>query len=202
MIAMVVAPCLRALIRHSILLFRLCQEGFPECQTLCPNLPLCQHIHHDPRTGLEGHTTRLAIGKDVDLASEGKVVAYHGPKKLFRHRVNCLFSFVLQQTVKARKRVSIRTPLELGKVQQVKIKKKFRNSSITSIFRNFSGARGGGLEPPRTECTLEPEFEKNRSSAYRAVSPCTAKSHDISSFFGSHACKPNNRARCKKSVVC
>ena len=62
--------------------------------------------------------------------------------------------------------------------------------------------REAGLEPARPEWTLEPEFEKIRSSAYRAVSPRTAKSLDFSGFFGSHACKFSNRARCKKTVVC
>ena len=62
--------------------------------------------------------------------------------------------------------------------------------------------REAGLEPARPEWTLEPEFEKIRSSAYRSVSPRTAKSLDISSFFGPHPCKPNSRARCKKPVVC
>ena len=62
--------------------------------------------------------------------------------------------------------------------------------------------REAGLEPARPEWTLEPEFEKNRSSAYRGVSPRTAKNLDFSSFFGHRACNANNRARCKKSVVC
>jgi hypothetical protein len=53
------------------------------------------------------------------------------------------FSFVLQQTVMARKHVSIRTPLELGKLQKVKEKKKFPKRLFLSNFRNFFGARGG-----------------------------------------------------------
>ena len=62
--------------------------------------------------------------------------------------------------------------------------------------------REAGLEPVRPEWTLEPEFEKIRSSAYRGVSSRTAKNLDFSSFFGHRACDANNRARCKKSVVC
>ena len=46
-------------------------------------------------------------------------------------------SFVLQQTVIARKYVCIRTPLELGKLQKVKEKKKFRKRLFLSNFRNF-----------------------------------------------------------------
>ena len=42
--------------------------------------------------------------------------------------------------------------------------------------------RDAGLEPARPEWTLEPESRKIRSSAYREVSPRTAKSLDISSF--------------------
>ena len=53
------------------------------------------------------------------------------------------FSFVLQQTVVVRKHVSIRTPLELGEVQKVEKKKKFRKRLLLSYFRNYFGARGG-----------------------------------------------------------
>ena len=53
------------------------------------------------------------------------------------------FSFVLQQTVMARKHVSIRTPLELGEVQKVEKKKMFRKRLLLSYYRNFFGARGG-----------------------------------------------------------
>ena len=49
-------------------------------------------------------------------------------------------SFVLQQTVMARKYVCIRTPLELGEVQKVEKKKKFRKCLFLSDFRNFFGA--------------------------------------------------------------
>ena len=44
---------------------------------------------------------------------------------------------------KPKKRVCIRTPLELGKAQKAKIKKKFRKRLFLSNFRNFFGARGG-----------------------------------------------------------
>jgi len=47
--------------------------------------------------------------------------------------------------------------------------------------------REAGLEPARPEWTLEPEFEKNRSSAYRDVPLCTVKNLDFSSFFGRRA---------------
>ena len=47
--------------------------------------------------------------------------------------------------------------------------------------------REAGLEPARPEWTLEPEFEKNRSSAYRAVPPRTAKNLDFSGFSGHRA---------------
>ena len=46
-------------------------------------------------------------------------------------------SFVLQQTVIARKYVCIRTPLELGKLQKVKEKKKFRKRLFLGVFETF-----------------------------------------------------------------
>jgi len=47
--------------------------------------------------------------------------------------------------------------------------------------------REAGLEPARPEWTLEPEFEKIRSSEYRDVPPRTAKSLGFSGFFGHRA---------------
>ena len=130
---------------------------------------------------------------EYDCASEHRL-PHRGGRR--RERMICpcnvaFISFVLQQTVIARKYFCIRTPLELGKVQKVKIKKKFRKRLLLSYFRNFFVHR----------TNTNPNRYPNRSPAKRVRFGKGRRTQQMCNFRGSYANRGNGTELSSSDVV-